>query len=415
MARKAKATKRPDGLGSPRPLASGLWSVRYRDPETRKQRTWPKKFVTRADAERWLYQFAEKVRAGRFADQQRGAATLSEFGREWIVTRTKRRGNEPLEERTKDGYLELLEKFVDVPITGGRKDPDWVGTTTALGAKALLDITPTDIRVWNSALVARGTPTYAAQAYSLVASILATAASENVIDQSPCIIKGAGTSVRKKDIAICEFGELQVILKEIPPKYRLFVLLATFTALRFGELTELRREDIDLEKMTVRIHRAVARSKSIGKHVKKPKSAAGNRTLPIPPFLAGTIEDHLKRFAQADEDKVSGLVFPSQAGIHLAPATFYRHYYKAREKAGRPDLRLHDLRHTGLTLLAAAGATLAELMRFGGHSTPAAAMRYQHVLNRDPELVAAVSKMAENKIVLLHPSEKSLVTEPLVA
>jgi integrase len=417
MARRAK-DKRPNGSGSIRKLAKA-YSVRYRNPQTGKQETWPEKFLTEQDAQRWLYQFQEKVRAGRFADQRRGRASLSEFGREWIATRTKRRGNEPLAQRTKDGYLELLEKFVDKPITGGRADPEWRGTRTALGSKALVDITPTDIRVWNSALVERGTATYAAHAYSLVSAILSTAAAEGVIDQSPCMIKGAGTSTRKKEIAICQFGELQVILDKIPLKYRLFVLLALFTALRFGELAELRRDDFDLKKMEVRVHRAVSRSKKRGKQVKKPKSDAGMRTLSIPPFLATTITDHLEKFAQSDTKtdtgKVSGLVFPSRAGKHLASSTFYRHYYKARDAAGRPDLRLHDLRHTGLTLLAAAGATLAELMRFGGHSTPAMAMRYQHVLDREPELVAAVSTMAENNIVLLHSTEKSLLEEPLAA
>jgi integrase len=45
---------------------------------------------------------------------------------------------------------------------------------------------------------------------------------------------------------------------------------------------------------------------------------------------------------------------------------------------GRSDLRLHDLRYTGLTLAAASGATPAELVRRAGHSSTAAALRYQH-------------------------------------
>ncbi|MBK8460806.1 MAG: tyrosine-type recombinase/integrase [Micropruina sp.] len=50
---------------------------------------------------------------------------------------------------------------------------------------------------------------------------------------------------------------------------------------------------------------------------------------------------------------------------------------RAREAAGRPDLRFHDLRHTGATLVAAAGATLAELMQRLGQSTVSAALAYQ--------------------------------------
>ena len=73
-------------------------------------------------------------------------------------------------------------------------------------------------------------------------------------------------------------------------------------------------------------------------------------------------------------------------------------FYKARDKANRPDLRFHDLRHSGAVLAAATGATLAELMGRLGHSTPAAAMRYQHAAQgRDREIAALLSKLASNK------------------
>ena len=61
-----------------------------------------------------------------------------------------------------------------------------------------------------------------------------------------------------------------------------------------------------------------------------------------------------------------------------------------------PDLRWHDLRHSGATLAAATGASLAELMARLGHSTPSAAMRYQHaVAGRDREIAALLSKLAD--------------------
>lgn len=67
----------------------------------------------------------------------------------------------------------------------------------------------------------------------------------------------------------------------------------------------------------------------------------------------------------------------------------------ARKAAGRPDLRPHDLRHTGVVLAAQTGATLAELMARLGHSTPAAAMRYQHAAaDRDRLIADALSQLA---------------------
>lgn len=63
--------------------------------------------------------------------------------------------------------------------------------------------------------------------------------------------------------------------------------------------------------------------------------------------------------------------------------------------SGRPDLRLHDLRHTGATMAAMAGATLAELQARLGHSSVNAALRYQHAIQgRDAQIAAALSAMA---------------------
>jgi hypothetical protein len=72
-------------------------------------------------------------------------------------------------------------------------------------------------------------------------------------------------------------------------------------------------------------------------------------------------------------------------------------YCPARKKAGREDLRFHDLRHTGAVLAASTGATLAELMARLGHSTPAAAMRYQHAAHdRDRIIATALSQLVGN-------------------
>lgn len=80
----------------------------------------------------------------------------------------------------------------------------------------------------------------------------------------------------------------------------------------------------------------------------------------------------------------------------MQPSTLYRHFYKARAAAERPDLPWHDLRHTGATLAAQTGATLAELMTRLGHSTHQAALRYQHAAHgRDRVIADALSKLAK--------------------
>ena len=81
---------------------------------------------------------------------------------------------------------------------------------------------------------------------------------------------------------------------------------------------------------------------------------------------------------------------------HLGHGTFFKTWDMARKAAGRPDLRFHDLRHTGAVLAAQTGATLAELMNRLGHSTPAMAIRYQHASeDRDMLIARRLSEMVE--------------------
>jgi integrase len=171
------------------------------------------------------------------------------------------------------------------------------------------------------------------------------------------------------------------------------VLLASWCALRFGEIAELRRSDLDLRRGVIHVRRGVVR---VGGHreVGTPKSEAGARDLAIPPHLIPVLREHLDTMPLRGRDQ---LLFPAADGTsHLAPSTLYRVFYPARAAAGRPDLRWHDLRHTGAVLAAQTGATLAELMGRLGHSTPGAAMRYQHIAGgRDAEIARALSKLAE--------------------
>jgi len=153
-----------------------------------------------------------------------------------------------------------------------------------------------------------------------------------------------------------------------------------------------------LKGETIRVSRAVVRV--AGRfEVGTPKSRAGVRDVAIPPHLLPAVTAHLDKHTGPAPD---ALLFPGQLGGYLSPASLYDHFYPAREAARRPDLRFHDLRHTGATLAAVSGATLAELMARLGHSTVSAAMRYQHAAaDRDKVIAAALSELAAGTVTPL--------------
>ena len=93
-------------------------------------------------------------------------------------------------------------------------------------------------------------------------------------------------------------------------------------------------------------------------------------------------------------------MFVGIKGGQLRRSNFSKHWARALAKGGLPaEVHVHDLRHTGNTLTAEAGASLAELMSRMGHSSTRAAKVYLHSREeRDQQLAATLDKMARREL-----------------
>jgi integrase len=374
MTRGAGRKNRATGtFGTVQELPSGRYRAMYYGPDGRRYKA-PKTFTAKADARGWLAlrqsEIIKKSWTPPDAQEQKVVrTTFADYAQQWMAHRD-------LKDRTREHYRKLLDQHL---------------LNAPFAHLPLSSITSDDVRSWY-AKTGNGTPTLRAHCYGLLRTIMGTAVSDGKIAANPCVIRGAGSARRVHKIRPATLVELEIITAEMPEPYRPMILLASWCALRFGELTELRCKDIDTDDGVIRVRRGVVRVGD-GFQVTTPKSDAGVRDVAIPPHLLPTIEAHLAK--HVDKPRES-LLFPAQHGGHLAPATLYRQFYKARDAAKRSDLRFHDLRHSGAVLAAATGASLAELMARLGHSTPAAAMRYQHAAQgRDKAIAAALSKLAE--------------------
>jgi len=351
MTRGAGRKDRTTGtFGSVDKLATG-YRARYFGPDGRRYKA-PTLFQTKKDARSWLSlrqaEIIEKAWRPPGAEQaQAPRLTFKTYARRWLAHRD-------LKDRTREHYEKLLDDHIE----------------PAFGALPIASITTDDVRAWHSKM-GTSTPTLRAHAYGLLRTIMGSAASDGKITTNPCVIRGAGSAKRVHKIRPATLPELAALAAAMPEHQRALVLLAAWCALRFGELTELRRGDIVIGQDepdepggepqrwgVIRVERAVVRTEA-GFMVTTPKSDAGIRDVAIPPHLLPVVEDHLERFVGPEK---TALLFPAAHGGHLAPASLYRSFYKARAEAGRPDLRFHDLRHSGAVLAAATGATLAELM-----------------------------------------------------
>nr|WP_281492841.1 tyrosine-type recombinase/integrase [Micromonospora sp. MH33] len=107
------------------------------------------------------------------------------------------------------------------------------------------------------------------------------------------------------------------------------------------------------------------------------------------PGRRGPLAGRLDEYAGKDR------LFISRDGSPLRGDSLYQAFVRARKRVGLDDLTFHDLRHTGQTLAAQTGATLADLMKRLGHSSMAAARRYLHAVDgRDREIARALSELA---------------------
>ncbi len=364
-------------FGSIRQLPSGRWQARYATPFGVTIAA-PKTFAAKLHAEAWLAHRKREIDAQLWNPHavSRRRDTFAAYSASWLASRTAR--GSALRPRTREMYQSILDHFL-LPEFG---DHD------------LREISPAEVREWYSRTLTNR-PTLRAHTYGLLRTILATALSDELIDANPCRIRGAGQTTRVRQIVPATVAELAELTAAMPERLQLAVPLASWCALRFGEMIELRRKDIDLQAEVIRVRRAVVRVKG-GHIVADPKSQAGIRDVAIPPHLLPMIRDHLAEHTAPGRD---GLLFPSTryGGRHLSMTALYRSWTKARAAAGRPDLRWHDLRHSGAVLAAATGASLAELMARLGHSTHKAALRYQHAAaGRDREIAALLSKLADN-------------------
>lgn len=153
------------------------------------------------------------------------------------------------------------------------------------------------------------------------------------------------------------------------------VSLALLTGMRFGEIVNLRWEDIDYTGKTITLE--------------KTKNGE-RRILPLTPAVE-------KMFALCRGTDIEiGLVFKPSSPTNRSGLVDIRNVFvKALKQAEIPDFRFHDLRHAAASYLAMNGATQGELMAILGHKTPTMTRRYAYYSQKH---VATLMERMHNNI-----------------
>lgn len=349
--------------GSIRRLPSGRYQARVRLEDGRLLPA-PETFHTKGAADQWLASVITEQAQGKWIDPRAGEVPLRRYVQQWM------KGKVELAPKTQELYDYLLNALI----------------LPTLGDVELVHLTPARIRAWRAGLLRAGRPgpSTIAKAYRLLSSMMSTAVVDNLVARNPCVEKGAGVE-RPREMCIATPEQVRAIAAAVPSRYRALVLTAAYAGCRWGELAGLRRKNLDLERGTLTVAEQVVELRDGQLLTREPKSSSGRRVVHLPGGLVTELRGHVAAFVQPGPD---ALVFTSGTGGALRQSNFRnRHWLPALQVAGVEKLRFHDLRHVAGTLATVSGATIREVQARLGHASPAAAYRYQHVLdNRDAQI-----------------------------
>jgi integrase len=216
------------------------------------------------------------------------------------------------------------------------------------------------------------------RALKALKAALQAAVNWRILDYNPAALVELPRHTTRRGIALT-LPQVETLLATVAG-HRLEALyhIAVTLGPRRGELVDLRWADVDWNAATLTIQGG--------------KTPAAHRTLPLDiayktgaPTLLTVLRDHwqrqiAERAALPLTWQEHGYVFPSEVGTKLLARNLYRHFKNMLKQAGLPDVCLHDLRHTALTLLAVRKAPPAVVQAIAGQTTPGLALRiYTHV------------------------------------
>jgi len=191
-----------------------------------------------------------------------------------------------------------------------------------------------------------------------------------------------------KEMQPLNLGQARTLLEAARgEKLEALYVLALTTGMRQGELLGLKWEDVNVESGTLHVRRTLSTAMGEGFSFNPPKTTKSRRSIKVPQLALHALRRH--RAAQlAARLKVAGLwkdhdlVFTTGVGTPIARADLFTRSFKPLlMRAGLPDMRFHDLRHTCATLLLGKGVHVKFVQELLGHSTIAVTLdTYSHVL-----------------------------------
>lgn len=252
-----------------------------------------------------------------------------------------------------------------------------------LGKVKLGDLQPAHVQKLHATMQAQGRARNTVQrAHRVLHNALNRALAWGYIQRNVCTVVHPPTPERNK-LRTLTPEQVKALLSETRGgRWDALVTLAIATGMRKGELLGLNWADVDLERGVLRVQRQLDRDGRLS----EPKTHTARRGIHLPPSTVAVLREHRlhqneQRLLLGPEWVDEGLVFCTHQGRPLDPRNVNREYKMLPRRAGLPDVRFHDLRHTAATLMLLQGAPVKVVQGRLGHSQISLTLdTYSHVL-----------------------------------
>ncbi len=241
----------------------------------------------------------------------------------------------------------------------------------ALGHLKLTDLQPAHLRKLYSDLDAGGlSPAMVQRVHATVRRALKLALDDNLVARNVATAAAPPAPKRKEMKVLTPEQARTLLVAARGSRIEALLALAVATGMRQGELLGLQWKDVNFEAGTLHVQRQLTRYKMFS----APKTAQGRRTIHLPAFAAVSLREHRARQIEERLRAGSGwvdldLVFPTSTGRPLGARDVLKMFKAALRRAGLPDVRFHDIRHSAATMMLLQGENIKVVQSRLGHAT----------------------------------------------
>lgn len=244
----------------------------------------------------------------------------------------------------------------------------------ALGRYRVDKLTQHHVQAMLDDMIERGLSLASVGLYrSILRAALSRAMKHDLVARNVATLVDLPTPKKTKRVTLSADGAMQLLRSVHGDRLEALYVVAVTLGMRQGETLGLQWDDIDLEAGTIAVRRQLYK---VGGTVMfgPPKSASGERVIPIPAPVITVLRQHRKR--QLEERLAAGgrwqdqwrLVFCSETGSPILATRLRLMFYEVLEAADLPRMRWHDLRHSTASILATWGVHPKVVQAILGHA-----------------------------------------------